>query len=74
MPELMRLRVINPHIVSNPEQQPTGESASLKIVPKSSCGKFHQNAHRDRYSLAVRFAFGITTSMPTNRERCEEFA
>ena len=23
------------------------------------------NAHRDRYSLAVRFAFGITTCMPT---------
>ncbi len=26
------------------------------------------NAHRDRYSLAVRFAFGITTCMPTSRE------
>jgi len=32
------LRLGNRHAVSNPEQQPIGESASPKIVPKSASG------------------------------------
>src|SRR5208283_1607831 len=30
---------VNPHLASNPEQQPIGESAFPEIVPKSGWGK-----------------------------------
>jgi hypothetical protein len=38
-PELQRLRVGNPHVVGNPEQQPIAESASPKIAQESCSGK-----------------------------------
>jgi len=43
---------------------PPERRAMQKLAP--FLGFVPTNAHRDRYSLAVRFAFGITPCMPTS--------